>query len=426
MREGTQPTILQITLESTKVTSNNDNQDYVMDIVSKSAFIFYTVQILCALKFVQPVKECLITQYSSDGFGHQVEGKLSCLLADYMHPTLRYVHVPFDQMQHTPELIDAAESFMNIGYGCQNEKDIQLHINKNITNSNYNHNYKSNSDIVKGKEYTRLAVNTSWIVYMAQQTVTCSPHILYAMDNCWELVYRRPYASDIDKYRTYLRERYFLGAKPDTGFDSNRKNVVVHIRRGDARARYMPLEYYKAGMAYYKSIFDAPVFWILSDDPKWPGHKKLKQSESKPKPSKPNLNSTVLSSSLNISGDRNIIKIEQRQHGLRTESLPVSLPVVEIHLPRIGDSLFTSFHRMVMADGLIMSRSSLSAAAALLSSAETLVTSSKHKKTPREDCIAPPLPIKCRCLPAYDDMYKSCDMTCYSMLLWTSATIIDT
>jgi hypothetical protein len=49
-------------------------------------------------------------------------------------------------------------------------------------------------------------------------------------------------------------------------------------------------------------------------------------------------------------------------------------PNTRIHMPNLDDELFLTFHRMVMADGLITSHSSLSFAAALFSNCSRIVT----------------------------------------------------
>mmetsp|Transcript_4686 Transcript_4686/g.4819 ORF Transcript_4686/g.4819 Transcript_4686/m.4819 type:complete len:306 (+) Transcript_4686:9-926(+) len=290
---------------------------------------FPLIIILIKILFICPIsssfenKDCLISQYSSDGYGHQLEGKMSCLMADYMHPRLRYIHIPFDQMQHTPDLIEKAENFSNIGDNSTHES-ILKQFNPNIH---------------------RKTVDPPWLRTIAFENNSCLSNTIYVMDNCWEMLYKPPYSMMIDQVRYRLRESYFKTSKPPTGFNASRINVVVHIRRGDARVRYLPVDYYKTAMDYLRHHFSLPpIFWIVTDDPRWPGHRKLKQN-------------------------------------------PVTHKTYrDVVLPRLADSLalFRSFHRMVMADAIILSRSSLSSAAALLSNASVLIASSKHNRTPRE------------------------------------------
>jgi hypothetical protein len=71
-----------------------------------------------------------------------------------------------------------------------------------------------------------------------------------------------------------------------------------------------------------------PKFWLFSDDVRWGGHRVL------------------------------------------AEMYPRGM----IQLPLHNETLFESFHRMVMADGLVLSESSLSTAAALISNCSKIVT----------------------------------------------------
>ena len=165
------------------------------------------------------IKNCLVSQYSSDGFGHQVEGKLSCLIADYLSKRLSYIHIPFYQMQHTPQLVAQAESFVNLGFGSLNE-----------------------SYVVSLKKSLRVSVNTSWVQLAANGHVKCKTDAVYVVDNCWDFVYKKPVVEMLQEITPILRKRYFATPKVDTGFNTSRYNIVVHIRRGDARIRIMPIE----------------------------------------------------------------------------------------------------------------------------------------------------------------------------------------
>ena len=61
------------------------------------------------------LNECLVSTRSKDGFGHQLEGKLSCLMVSYIHPRFTYIYLPFETMEHSaPGFVSEAESFLNL------------------------------------------------------------------------------------------------------------------------------------------------------------------------------------------------------------------------------------------------------------------------------------------------------------------------
>jgi len=122
-------------------------------------------------------------------------------------------------MQHTPHLVAQAESFVNVGHGSVNE-----------------------SYIFSMKKRVRVAVNTSWVKHAAEGKEKCKSDVVYILDNCWELVYKKPVVQKLEEITPMLRQRYFASKKIDTGFNISRPNVVVHIRRGDAKVRIMPIE----------------------------------------------------------------------------------------------------------------------------------------------------------------------------------------
>ena len=162
-------------------------------------------------------KECMITAYGRDGFGHQLEGKMSCIIADLLHPRISYLHVPFHAMEHSDseEFLLKAENFANLAWGSHNITDLDI-------------------------EFRTIVIDASWIHDVVSKKSECKVDVLYVVDNCWDSIYRSPMVRHIDKGRHSLREKYFSSPKPETGFNTSRKNVVVHIRRGDAGGRALP------------------------------------------------------------------------------------------------------------------------------------------------------------------------------------------
>jgi len=249
---------------------------------------------------------CLISQYGVDGFGHQLEGKLSCMIAAEINPNFTYIHRPFKSMEHGTHSGEA-ERFSGNGTGFIRHEEL-----------NFNFTFQEKTPPVF---ILQAAVNQS-------KDIRCNDTTIYTTDNCWEYIYVPPAVFQLENLtiRNKLRYMYYSTPKPNTGFDPSKKNIAVHVRFR-AKDRLLSLQYYKRGFSFYRDMYHDPVFWILADDPNWHGH----------------------------------------------EALKASMPKGHVHVPSKDSSLFTDFHRMVAADGLIMSHSSLSSAAALLSNASRIV-----------------------------------------------------
>ena len=174
-------------------------------------------------------KECLVTAVGKDGFGHQLEGKMSCIIADLLHPRISYIHIPFHRMEHVKNSVDfelKAEKFANLAWGSHNITDLDF-------------DYR-----------TITMTNPTWIHGVVLKKNGCKVDVLYVLDNCWDTIYRSPLVRHIDRGRHSLREKYFSSPKPETGFNTSRKNVVVHIRRGDAESRILPIRSFLIFMHY--------------------------------------------------------------------------------------------------------------------------------------------------------------------------------
>jgi len=166
-------------------------------------------------------KDCIITAHGTDGFGHQVEGKLSCIIAGELIHRMSYVHVPFDEFEHTPNLVKEANEFLDLGIGF-------YHVN-NLTSSNKNlFEYK----VAKLK-------HSSWTQDAAFRNALCSPHHIHSVDNCWDAIYQPPYVEKLDSIsiKKKLQALYISKPKPETGFEENTFNIAIHVRRGDAGDR---------------------------------------------------------------------------------------------------------------------------------------------------------------------------------------------
>jgi hypothetical protein len=283
---------------------------------------------------------CLITQFGFDGFGHQFEGKLSCILLAELWPSrFQFMYSNFSIFEHIKtdaNVTNYIENFTNLaGLGYKRVDTARFTSGKWRFNPAYRN--KALEERMAG---------------MLNPDPHCNTQEPMMVDNCWQLAYREPVITrlnnvlDEDRNRilSKLRQNYLQTPKPATGFERDQedptrvtRNVVVHVRHGDSGDRFAIDEkkYFESGMQYYVDRFTVAgnesvsvKFWIETDSPKW----------------------------------------EVYQH-IITKYAGMVVPT------NPEESVFTVFHRMVMADGIVMSPSSLSNAAAMLSAAEVLVIS---------------------------------------------------
>ena len=259
----------------------------------------------------RPAAPCLISQVGTDGFGHQYEGKLSCIILAQISPLFALLHTKFYKFEHV--LLDpvVTEKFTNVGQGILREEDLE--------GGPYIRRWIGGSQLLE--EFT---------VKISSKQFQCEQNVIYEIDNCWSLVYKNlSFINEINhpSVTPNIRTRYMSTPKPNTSFFSHRRNVVVHIRRGDGIIS--DVDYFNRAIEYYNASLKTrhgvpPFFWIESDEPNWP----------------PILNWTT------------------------TYPFQFIYPHAD---------LFTTFHRMVLADGFIMSDSSLSHAACYISSASQFI-----------------------------------------------------
>jgi hypothetical protein len=138
----------------------------------------------------------------TDGFGSQLQAGFS-LIAYCMYSNNKYIHSPFTRMQHNDESLDnypqIMNDFMNIEHSFQSINDI----------SNYD---KSRVNGVKEGYFVHGSYH---------------PEFFYN-----ELVLSK------------LREIYYSNPKPELSkWDSSKKNIVLHIRRGDVTKEKYPTRY---------------------------------------------------------------------------------------------------------------------------------------------------------------------------------------
>lgn len=268
---------------------------------------------------------CYITQWSPDGFGHQLEAKISCLLAEELTrgdntvDEYIYVHTPF----HKPEHEHSVEG---------------SHIDQFINMENIIQHPKEITQKPRTPRYYSKTLISWWSTRLRGQA--CDPNVIYVVDNCWALVYDHPLVEKLypinNTYLTNLRQAYHATPKPATGFNPNETNIVVHIRRTDGIVG--TLEYFIEGIKFFSNYTfpiprGRPKFWIETDDWEWEGLVKLKEIDP--------------------------------------DNIYFTNTTVDPHTKR--EQLWTQFHRLVMADGIVSSYSSFSFAATYYSTAEKIV-----------------------------------------------------
>ena len=286
-------------------------------------------------------KECLVSSHSIDGFGHQLEAKISCIIAGILSAKISYIHKSFGLMDHSNFDINfpaMVENFTNIGFGSYRVDDL-------------------------GSEYKFRAFSgydARWIISADAGIEKCLPTIVNIVDNCWDIVYYEPMVGALDVARHEVQRRYFSVPKPNPNLIPGKFNVIIHIRRGDAGPRILPLgqvhdqskhdiyklllfpplsitRYYVSGIEHFKRRHRNLVFWVISDDPQWSGINEMAQLAA--------LDSDFYLPS-NTSGHK---------------------------------SLLFDFHRLVMAHGIIASDSSVSFSAILIGNATDVVVSPRTR-----------------------------------------------
>ena len=90
-------------------------------------FLFLTILSFLVLQVVEGT--CYITQWGQDGFGHQLEGKIGCMLAEELtressDPYI-YIHSPFHHPEHEYKVEGRdIDQFINIGSIIQHPNTI--------------------------------------------------------------------------------------------------------------------------------------------------------------------------------------------------------------------------------------------------------------------------------------------------------------
>ena len=293
---------------------------------------------------------CQLSSASSDGFGHQLDAKLSCIAVAH-RIGMRYVHVPFRGSAHGENLaplevhVGLNRSFQLNSIGDHPRWNSRQRAAPSWWPAPYGRH-----GACSGKPYLY-----SWLLQMdlvrhnasAYRPALCCTNVVYINDNCWDYFICHPHWPGLwNDVKPRVQQAYFSTPKPDPewlhGFELQQPNarqrvqalrsavkVVVHARFDDVAHNRLPPNWYA---------------------------------------------NTIKQALQSVAAGR-------RQHAvvrIQTNGKPRDIePILSLldgpTLARVvidwaaNTSLSLAFHRMVISDVLVMSRSSLSNAAALLS-----------------------------------------------------------
>jgi hypothetical protein len=167
---------------------------------------------------------------------------------------------------------------------------------------------------------------------------------------------------------------------------ASRVNVVLHVRRDDSRGK-LPLDFYSSTIAYFRAEMAAGrlLDWLVGAS----GAGGLPHKEQQGRRPQMNRHTAFASLLFRIQTDGSQSEMEGlftslrsgTSGGLGSRAVRSPADMVVVDYSR-NESLALAFHRMVTADVLVMSRSSLSMAAALLSNGTILFPSCWHDRRP--------------------------------------------
>jgi hypothetical protein len=289
---------------------------------------------------------CRIGQQSFDGFGHQMESKLTCIAAA-LALSLEFVHLPFVGKAHGEDPREM-ERFMDLGRLFRPLARPMRKVKR----------YPSSWSTWPFATPCRFCMNSanlshtcdlthfapSWLrkteTNRSFRADVCCAERVYVADNCFDFM-----NCHADWPRLWYRARpaiqahYHAVPKPlaawTEGFQSPPRehgpNVVLHVRLGDVGERRLPPGYYSRAVRAVRAEFDGrapPLFRLQTNG--WPE------------------NLRTLFEHPDVAGGH--VVVDHSKYSVERAT-----------------GLGVSFHRMVTANVLVMGRSSLSMAAALLS-----------------------------------------------------------
>ena len=201
---------------------------------------------------------CLISCRGTDGVGHQMEAKLSCLGAAAFHPEdLAYVHVPMNHSDHGTDAVNI-EMFFNVagavGSGALGDGAEAFDQGTMRTVPREPLPWVGQCD------------NPSWfdegkVLEECAREKAANPgekRAVFTADNCWDFFWCRLASHPVESSKAWygrvfpaIREAYYVSPKPEGPFSGNADSgigttltVAVHVRRGDSGERKVLAEFY--------------------------------------------------------------------------------------------------------------------------------------------------------------------------------------
>lgn len=203
---------------------------------------------------------CKIGQISYDGFGHQLESKMSCLAAA-VHLGAEYIHVPFRGRAHGED-VKGQEQFM--GFATMFRKlspPMRTVPRKPSSAPTWPFNKPCRFCLARGNLSSTCAQThylPSWI-RKAETNLTfrreaCNDHSVFVSDNCYDFLNCHPeWPAVWLRARSVMHQLYTSVPKPDPAWTERLSpseesawggRIVLHARLGDVGERALPVGYY--------------------------------------------------------------------------------------------------------------------------------------------------------------------------------------
>lgn len=185
--------------------------------------------------------QCVISCRGTDGVGHQLEAKISCMVVA-RELGMSYVYYPLaGHARHFENFFGLGRRAVGPGSLIMTDRKPLPHVGK--------------CDL------------PSWL-----DAPRCEAGRVYIADNCWDYLFchtvRSPRFAELwAEVRTEILEDYYATPKPETGFAANQTNILVHIRRGDAAWMIQSDSYFLGAIRALRTRFPGARFWIHTNEP---------------------------------------------------------------------------------------------------------------------------------------------------------------
>jgi len=171
---------------------------------------------------------CMISATGTDGFGHQLESKLSCM-AVAEDIGLDYIHVPFGSMEHG-----------------QNGSSLNEYLGLSTLHASWQPRFLRE---MRQVAWVGKCHGKSWLRDVANgKTCKRDGRTVYIGDNCWDYFYcNGAWPDQWLKVQPRVQQAFLDASKAysvdDEGKNSTTTHVVLHVRRGDGIQ--LPLDYFE-------------------------------------------------------------------------------------------------------------------------------------------------------------------------------------